>query len=99
MNPPHCLTQKCQKLNQLPSSWTPTSKATLDKSHQQQIRAYILSTSPRDFAPLYWWQKKMCWPWNSSLISCLMCLLNNWILWNKHVCSLLIIFIEGSPNP
>ncbi len=26
MNPPHCLTQICQKLNQLPNSWTPNSE-------------------------------------------------------------------------
>jgi hypothetical protein len=57
MNPSHCLTQKCQKLKQLPSSWTLALETTLDKSHQQQIRAYKLSTFPRDFAPLYWWQK------------------------------------------
>lgn len=30
MNPPRCLTQKGQKLNQFASSWTPGSKATLD---------------------------------------------------------------------
>jgi hypothetical protein len=29
MNLPHCLPQKCQKLSQLPSSWTPTLEATL----------------------------------------------------------------------
>jgi hypothetical protein len=31
LKPPHCLTQKCQKLNQLLSSWTPASKATLNE--------------------------------------------------------------------
>jgi hypothetical protein len=34
VKPPHCLTQKCQKLSQLPSSWTLASKITLDESHQ-----------------------------------------------------------------
>jgi hypothetical protein len=79
MNPPHCLPSECQKLNQLPNSWTLASKTTFDKSHQQRIRAYRLSTSPRDFVPLYWWQRKMCWPSNSNLLNCLVCLSNNWI--------------------
>jgi hypothetical protein len=39
MNPPHCLTQKCQKLSQLSSSWTLASKPAPNESHQQQIRA------------------------------------------------------------
>ncbi len=60
MNLPHCLTQKCQKLSQLQSSWTPTLEATVEKNHQQQIRAYRLSASPRDFAPMHWWQREMC---------------------------------------
>jgi hypothetical protein len=34
MKPPHCLTQKCQKLNQLPSSWTLALETTPDESHQ-----------------------------------------------------------------
>jgi hypothetical protein len=30
MKPPHCLTQKLQKLNQLPSSWTCALEVALD---------------------------------------------------------------------
>jgi hypothetical protein len=44
----------------LQSSWTPTLEATVEKNHQQQIRAYRLSASPRDFAPMHWWQREMC---------------------------------------
>jgi hypothetical protein len=39
MKPPHCLTQKCQKLSQLLSLWTPPLEVALDENHQQQIRA------------------------------------------------------------
>ncbi len=35
MKPPYCLTQKCKKLSQFVSSWTPTLEVTLDESHQQ----------------------------------------------------------------
>jgi hypothetical protein len=35
MNPPHYLTQKCQKLSQLPSSWTLALEAAFNESHQQ----------------------------------------------------------------
>jgi len=38
MKPPHCLTWKCQKLSQLPSSWTLALEVTLNENHQQQIR-------------------------------------------------------------
>jgi hypothetical protein len=34
MEPPHCLTQKCKKLNQLPSSWTFVSEVTPYENHQ-----------------------------------------------------------------
>jgi hypothetical protein len=34
MNPTHFLTQKCQKLSQLPSSWTHASKTAPEKNHQ-----------------------------------------------------------------
>jgi hypothetical protein len=33
MNHAHCLTQKCQKLNQLLSPWKLASKAIVDDSH------------------------------------------------------------------
>jgi hypothetical protein len=34
MKPPHCLTRKCQKLNQLLSTWTLASEPAPDDSHQ-----------------------------------------------------------------
>ncbi len=33
MNPPHCLTQKCKKLSQLPRSWTLASEVVIDENH------------------------------------------------------------------
>jgi len=35
----HCLTQKCSKLNQFASSWTPASETAHDDNHQEQIIA------------------------------------------------------------
>jgi hypothetical protein len=38
MKPPHCLTQKCQKLSQFVNLCTHASEITFIESHQQQIR-------------------------------------------------------------
>jgi hypothetical protein len=53
MKPPHCRTQKCQKLNQLFSSWMAPSLAALYKYHQDRMVAYRRSASSKDVTFLY----------------------------------------------
>jgi hypothetical protein len=53
MKPPHCRTQKCQKLNQLLSSWVAPSLAALHEYHQDQMVAYWRSISSKDVIFLY----------------------------------------------
>jgi hypothetical protein len=50
MKPPHCHTQKGQKLSQLLSSWMVLSLVALDKYHQDWMVAYWNSTSSKDLA-------------------------------------------------
>jgi hypothetical protein len=51
MNPPHFLTRKCQKLNQLPSSWTPTLEVALTRTTNNELEHIDYRPSQGIFRP------------------------------------------------
>jgi hypothetical protein len=79
MKPPHCLTQKCQKPNQLLSSWIALSAIAPEEYHQDQIAAYRTSISSKDVAFLYSKHKALCHSCNSSVINCFVCLSSGYL--------------------
>jgi len=69
MKPPHCLTRKCHKHNQLLSSWIALSAITLEEYHQDRIVAYRTFASSKDVTFLYLKHKALCHFCNSNVIT------------------------------
>jgi len=53
INPPHCLTQKCQKLNQFSNSWSLASSVAFEEYHQHRIAMYWAFASSKEMTFLY----------------------------------------------
>jgi hypothetical protein len=99
MKPPHCLTWKCHKSNQLLSLWIALLRVTPEKYHQDWIAAYQTSTSSKNITFLYLKHKALCHSCNFGAIKCFVCLSSNLVQWSKQVRSLSTIFIEASLEP
>ncbi len=69
ISPPHCLSRKCQKLNQFSNSGNPTSSSAPKEYCQQWIFAYQAFTLSKEMAFLYPQHNVMC-SHISSLICC-----------------------------
>jgi hypothetical protein len=98
MKPPHCITWKCHRPNQLLSLWIALLVDAFEEYYQNRIVTYWTFFFPKVVAFFYSKHKALFHSCNSRIINYFVCLSSDWIQWNKYIHSLSTIFTKASPE-